>query len=304
MKTLITLGRKASLGEHAQMMILSQHLKKYKPDWEIDFEGGTGNTSCLRTWFKTIYHQPQTVPNHAQYDKIIPIKKVKQISDLAEYALKYSVPPTMTTEWLREMELIPIEGLYRYNLKVSQRIKLKVAQKLKRMPTRRGRVCIQFKKDSSMYDNTLSMQCFTSICNVLNKSNYTPIHLAWDESFPKPHNNRYSVWGHEYEGDAETILALLQSSVLIITVGPGITHLAASTSVPTIAIWDKSHPIHEIDFCDNVTHIMKNNLKSNILTSHRSKLFTYFNTRYKHREYKDLEHALINNYLPSFLDLV
>ena len=88
------------------------------------------------------------------------------------------------------------------------------------------------------------------------------------------------------------IAALIAKMDLFVGIDSGPLHVAGATETPSIGVWIRHHPMNFYDLCDNVHHLLRRESRSDIRGLNKMAAENYFQRRYRHTYYTNLEKAL------------
>jgi ADP-heptose:LPS heptosyltransferase/2-polyprenyl-3-methyl-5-hydroxy-6-metoxy-1,4-benzoquinol methylase len=283
------------LGDAVQLTAVLKHLRKQRPDWDIDVASLVGKHSAFSGLCRNTFAIDRDSLNQSEYGQVFRL-------DWEECRTpKSDCPSTKVTQCLSTVfQLSPVNDLCKYEVAQSELATSRARQYLESIcdagADQNGRfpaVLIHYEGNTSSDKKNLSHELVREVCEVVLTSGAVPVILDWDRRSPLPDGVRihnpgpdHPLWGDIGTGDAEMLAALIEASRLMIGVDSGPLHVAGATSTPTIGVWTHHHPVHYFDLADNVLHLVPGNHEQ---LAHGAPALAFFTQNYKFRTYKQLD---------------
>lgn len=263
MKVLIIFNH--GLGDAVQFTSVLQHLKKYKPEWEISLLAKRGKHSAALGYCEQIWHDQEPAPDQAAFEKVF---------DLGwwENSNRYGdCPNTKVTNCLREVfNIEPDPELLNYKVNVTDDSLRRTEQYLKSIGAKKGDngrykvVMMHYEGNTSTNKKNVAHEVASAACELATDLGYIPVILDWDKRSPLPDNKRIfnpgvhakDIWGGFGSGDAETLTALISQVSLFIGIDSGPQKCAGATQTPSIGLWHAHSPVQFMDLCTNHVHLV------------------------------------------------
>lgn len=292
------------LGDAVQFIIVLKHLKKEYPNWEIYTETTYGKEGCFNELVKFTYNVHDFPSNPKNFDKVINILFPEPNANTSDLSARFKVPSTKPTDAIvNDLKLQPDPKLFKYEIKIEEKIKNMVKDYMDTIPNKNGIVTIHYHASSSPFNKDIHESDLVKVCNNLIHNGYTPLILDWKGSripdqkriFTPESSN--SIWMGKSHGDAAVIASIIEQSKLFIGVDSGPLHIAGSTSTPSIGYWKFHHPVHYYDF-SHVVHMVQHDHLKYMKSKKIEVTDGFFQENYKHRWYSS------NNRANSIIDTI
>jgi FkbM family methyltransferase len=286
------------IGDAIQLTAVLQHLRKYRPEWELYLWALRGKHSVGHGYCKRVWHDQQLKPAREDFDRVFKL-------DWWECGHCYAdSPSTKAAQCLRDVfGLQPDPELMRYKLHVSDQAREVTRDYLEGIGCRKlpgGRynaVAVHYEGNTSVTRKNLDHATISELCESLIGAGFVPLILDWDKRSPLPDGKRihcpgvnpFDPWGGFGSGDAERLTALISQCSLFVGIDSGPQKAAAATDTPAIGVWTFHHPIHFLDLAPNVLNLVPEWL--------RPECPDYFAAHYRHRPYGALVPVLVEEAL-------
>lgn len=286
-KVLITC--KHGLGDAAQITIILQHIKAYRPDWQVDMLTTYGKHSCFFSQCNRSLIMGQDHPDRRSYNKVINL-----LWDEPRNSIRENVPATKPTVALvNEMQIEPDPSLFHYKINVPFKSRDLARRYVESLPQNNGIILVHYEGNSSGPRKNIHPNAVRLLANHFIKFGYLIIILDWDYRSslikenssilcPNVHN---PIWEAKGTGNAATIAALIGHAKLFVGIDSGPLHIAGATRIPTIGIWTNNHPAHFYDLADNVTHLIPYDARRYIRGGSKDRVIHYFEKNYQYGYY-------------------
>jgi hypothetical protein len=295
------------LGDSTQLSCVAQHLRKHRPEWEIDVASGIGKHSVFHGLCRRSLILDRDPIDYAQY------RWVFDVGWYECYSVYADSPCTKVCNTLREnFGIVPEFDLLKYRIEVGPVARRDTAAYLSAITDTPGNgkpfpaVAIHYQANTSAWKKDLRHELVAKLCEELLAHGYTPIILDWDRRSPLPDQRRIfcpavgpgDLWGNTGTGDAERLAALMSQCALVIGVDSGPLHVAGATETRTLGVWSGHSPVQFYDLCPNVTHLVPSTWRTVPPCQNRIAA-QFFEEHYAFRLYDDLERTLISTALET-----
>ncbi|MBS0261819.1 MAG: FkbM family methyltransferase [Planctomycetes bacterium] len=284
-------------GDAIQLTIILKHLRKYRPNWNVDVAALVGKHSAFHGLCRNIYILEREFPPCCDYGQRFNL-------DWNECHSVYSDSPSTKAErCLREeFGITPDPELCSYSIQVREGARDLARQYLETVcrvtATEGGRypvVLIHFEGNTSADHKNIPSPIVARLCEDIIDAGHVPVILDWDYRNTLADgvrifcpDQRAELWHGTGTGDAESLAALIERASLVVGIDSGPLHVAAATSTPTLGIWTRHHPLHYCSLSANVTHVVPRN-HAELLRGDRKTGTAYFSDHYQFQLYDDLE---------------
>ena len=289
------------LGDTAQFTVVLKHIRRYRPEFEIDLVVGRGKHTIYGPELcHAVYHESMSWPSG-------PYDTVKGVGFYENYDGYHDRPGSKVTNCLKhEFGLDKWDAdLGRYSCQRRPPAMEKAASYLASIGCKRnshGRynaLLLHFKGNTSEQKKNLDQWQAEEVVRLAQRAGRIPVVLDWDRRntlvdqatvfCPEPGPN--DIWGGFGSGDAEVLACLIQQAEAFIGIDSGPLHVAASTETPTLGVWRGHHPIQFFDPAENTTHLIPASHRSLPPCCDHPKQADFFTKHYLWRTYEG-EHGL------------
>jgi FkbM family methyltransferase len=168
------------------------------------------------------------------------------------------------------------------------------------MTTLAGRyVLIHYQGNSARQNKNLDERAVAALCEEVIARGHIPVILDWDRRSGLVDQRRvfcpggdHPLWDGRGHGDGATLAALAAGAAWCVGIDSGPGHVFGATATPTVIVWTRHHPLHYYGLSRNVTHLVPSNHRE-LLRGDRDLGLRYFEAKYEHRVYWDLERSLV-----------
>lgn len=245
-RVLVSLTRGYGLGDAVQMSAVLRHVKKYRPEWTVDFQAEPGRESVGRGHCANIfcYGQQPDVRYGAEV----------QIVLYDTFANWHDRPNTRVTSCLHEkfgLEWDSECGRYQVLVRPETR-------ELARRLIPRNSVAIHYSGDSAKHKKDLTVEQAQEICEQVKKFGFSPLILDWriDPLSINIKGVRSLGFDPILGRDAEVQCAVLSECIAFVGVDSGPSKCASATDTPSLVCWTGHHPAPFHDPAPNTTHLV------------------------------------------------
>jgi FkbM family methyltransferase len=292
-KTKVLIHFTHGLGDAVQLTCVLQHLRKYRPDWELYLQALRGKHSAGYGHCRRVWHDQEPQPDHAFFDRVFRLGWYENYNGYPD------CPNTKVTNCLREVFGIqPDPALLRYRLHVGEEVVRATGRYLEgigcqQLPGGRyNAAAIHYQGNTSTGKKNLTHEEASALCEVVIDAGQVPVVLDWDRRSPLPDGRRVfnpgvhpdDVWGGFGSGDAERIAALVGQCSLFVGIDSGPQKCAGATDTPAIGVWKSHSPVQFMDLCDNFTHLVPDDFHRTPPCQNRA-VAAYFVNHYRFRTY-------------------
>lgn len=270
-----------------------KHLRKHRPDWQIDVRCGRGKHTALIGLCHRVWHDQEGDPP-GPYDTSADIGWYENYSRFEDR------PNTKITNCLSEVFGIPYDpSLARYEIHYDPSYRTRAAEYLKSLGAEefdngRYRVVIfHYEGNTSTWKKNLKHWQVKMLCDHVRQLGRVPVVFDWDRRSPLPdghtvfcpHTGKGDLWGGFGSGDAAMIAALIASAEAYVGIDSGPGKCASATHTPTLIAWRDHHPMQFHDPANNTVHLVPTDWR-NIPPAERPAIAEYFDKHYRRLEYQ------------------
>ena len=269
------------LGDCVQLTAVLRHLRKHRPDWEIDVRVGPGRASLFDGLCRKAF-EGATQPS-GPYDRIIHL------------AFPESHTETKTTRCLREVfDIVPSVELLAYEVKPGPEVLTVAADYYRSLglePDAAGKfpvVFAHYKGNSSAARKNLPDSALVPLADRCHALGMRLVVLDLDARTDPVLADRPAVtlirdWTF---CDAAKIAALTELSTCWLGIDSGPGHVGGATSTPGVVVWTRHHPVRFYDWSmPHVLHLIPADLDR---LSPRKAGRAVLDRYYRHATYHDL----------------
>ncbi len=289
------------LGDVVQSSVIITHLKKYRPNWTVDYKCGHGKHTAVQHLVNRIFTDKGEQPNDEDYKTIV------DIAFYENYLHEEGVPNSKVVNCLKEVFGLKYDHeLSRYDIKIGFVVEERAEKYLQSIGCKRtenfafpayhgpyNAVIIHPQGNTSQHKKNLADWQVKRIIEVVLSANRIPIVLDWDNRCKlidqrtvfNPGCHADDIWGGFGSGDAETIAALISLSELFIGVDSGPGKVASATETPSLICWHGHHPIQFHDPAPNTVHLVPDHHRKMTPVDDRPGIYEYFERAYRFRTY-------------------
>lgn len=287
----VLLKQSYGLGDDVQFSIVLAHLRRLRPEWQVDVEAGNGRSTMYRDLCRRVFnsHDAAVRPVREEYDA------VRSVPMIEPDECFFDSPASKPILLLRRLfKLQPIEELCRYQIAVDADDLARACACLARLAPPSGRMAlIHYQGYTHRRIKNINEQHVVQLCRRLKAAGVAPIILDFDrtsalvrEGVAVGIHGDDPLWGTGGI-DASLIAALIRQVALFVGIDSGPGHCAGATDTPSLIYWGKGlHPLHFFDLADNVTHLVRAKHGDDLLGD-RGVGLDYFRRRYQHCLYRD-----------------
>jgi ADP-heptose:LPS heptosyltransferase len=282
------------LGDVVQFVVVLKHLKKHRPDWQIDVRCGRGKHSALRGFCNAVWHDQEPEPPHKLYDTVADIgwyENYLHFGDRPNSKITNCLQEVFGLGWDRE--------LARYEIKLSGDCRGKVANYLRSIGCREvaaekyNAFVIHYEGNTSTWKKNLSHWQAKVLIDHALAAGRVPVLLDWDGRSPLADNKRVfrppvgkgDIWGEFGSGDAETIAALIHMAEAFVGIDSGPGKCASATGTPSLSIWRDHSPVQFHDPCPTTMHLVPADWRS-VPPCEDNQVASFFEAHYRFRVYR------------------
>lgn len=285
------------LGDNVQFTSVIRHLRKYRPNWIIDFVSDKPHAATGLVRNAVGYNDPLPSTN---YDREIDVHL------LDTFMAFPNKPNTRVTSCLHErfgMEWDAECGQYEINiaektmLAASNFLGMMTAKKfsvMNRMMVKGGFpiVGIQYEGDSSQDKKNLTKHQAAEICDCVLSHDRIPLLLDWRNKSELPDGKYIHTTGRlsvsdEWGRDAQMNAAIISQCEAFVGIDSGPGKCASATETPTLICWTGHHPALFHDPAPNTTHLVPANHREMDLLRGNAAVADWFEANYFWWTYRD-----------------
>lgn len=270
-RVLVSLYKGYGLGDSVQMSCVLQHIRKYRPDWIVDYQAEEGKHQIGRG----------LVENHFAYGELYPSEHYDAEVQLILYNRWYGWsdrPNTRVSSCLHErLDLNWDRECSRYIINVSTSVKNWAIQTVPN-----NSIGFHYLGDSAYANKNLSFEQADLVRETIRELGYFP----------------YIMGRHIPKGyDAEVNTAIISECKAFIGIDSGPGKCASATDTPSLIVWIAHHPAEFHDPAPNTTHLVPENYHSLHPVCNDSKVIKFFEENYNIIKYKEDPVEEIGNWL-------
>lgn len=259
MNVLISLYKGYGLGDAVQMSAVLRHVRKYRPEWIVDFQAEAGRESVGRGIAHNVFVYGEPYP-HDHYDAEV------QILLYDTWANWGDRPNTRVSSCLHDRFGLPWDvECGRYQINVSRDVVYQVREYMIQVEANRpnlhpipGVVAFHYQGDSSSNKKDLSHAQADKICDAIRQLRRIPLLLDWRNQWPPRHTPGIACvpkspdWGRS----AEYNCAVISQCEAFVGIDSGPSKCASATNTPALVVWTGHHPAPFHDPAPNTTHLV------------------------------------------------
>lgn len=277
-----------------------KHIRRYRPDWEVDIVVGRGKHTALFGLCRGVYHDQEPRPSG-------PYDSVKGCGMFENYCGMIDRPGTKITNCLRDEFGINQwdADLGRYTCARGGVAAEKARGYLKSIGCVQNRggkfnaVLLHFRGNTSPDKKNLFQWQAEAVVRLALRLGRVPVVLDWDNRntivdqksvfCPVPGPN--DIWGGFGSGDAEVLACLIQASEAFVGIDSGPGKVASSTDTPSLVCWRGHHPIQFHDPAPNTVHLIPHSHRRLPPVCDEPRMAVFFEKNYLSRTYEG-DHGL------------
>lgn len=254
------------LGDALQLSVVLKHLKRYRPDWEVDVLAGRGKHSALEGLCHASYHDQGQFPT-GPYDQLLGITFAENYNNFHD-----GRPGSKVTNCLRdEFGLDEWDAdLGRYYCHRPAEAGGRAEEYLRSVGCAKNEggkynaVVLHYAGNTSEQKKNLAHWQAEALVDLARKLGRVPVVLDWDDRCPLadqkrafcPRPGEGDIWGNFGSGDAATIACLVHAAEAFVGIDSGPAHVAAATDTPSLVCWIGHHPMQFFDPAPNCLHLV------------------------------------------------
>ena len=247
-----------------QLSVVLKHLKKYRPNWQVDVLCGRGKHGALGSLCHQVYYEQAQV-NGVHYDQAIDLYWWEN------YNAYTDKPNSKITNCLREVfGLDWDESLAEYHVDVSEEDRRVARTYLRsigcKMTERKfNAVLLHYQGNTSPEKKNLDHRQAEGIVRWILRAGRVPVLLDWDRRSGLPDQRTVfnpgigpdDIWGDIGTGDASRIAALVEVAEAFVGVDSGPGKVASAVpGTPALIVWLRHLPIQFHDPARATTHLI------------------------------------------------
>ncbi len=278
------------LGDCVQLTAILRHLRRFRPDWEVDVRCGLGRPSLFAGLCRRAFHTGEA-PDR-DYDRVIADGFPESLTETKTlHALRHTyhltpVVELLAYEWQPQTDDLEAARAYYHSLGLAE-------WSDGRYPV----VVAHYKGNSVAGRKSLPDAAILPLADRCHALGLTLVVLDWDERTAPvvryhpavamcTHFTAPDLWRHQGCGDAARIAALMELAVCWLGIDSGPGHVGGATTTPGVVVWTGHHPVRYYDYAmPQVLHLVPPDLdRLPPGKAGRAILDRY----YRHRTYTDL----------------
>lgn len=268
MNVLIKFGH--GLGDAVQLTLVLKHIKKQRPEWNVDVVSGIGKSSCFRGLCRNSYESESQASG--KYDSTFNLGWFENYN-----GYKDRQHTKVTNSIDEELGLVFDPKIVGYQIDTTDEEnrdavayldsitdKKFVDYEAKTKKIKHRIVVLHYQGNTSQEKKNLHPNQVKALIWFLVSNGYKIVLLDWDNRSDLVDNvnvfcpdSNHPLWKKRGTGDAATIKALIENSALFVGIDSGPGHVAgACENTKALIVWTGHHPMQFYDPCDNVKHII------------------------------------------------
>lgn len=299
------------LGDAVQLTVVLQHLREFRPDWNVYVWAMRGKHSAAAGLCKRVWHDQEAFTTELHFDNVFDLGWWECYESYADS------PSTKACKALREeFGITPVERLCRYSVAVSNSADATAKRYLDSIDAaalesgKRAAVLLHYEGNTSPWKKNIDHATAGRILDAVRLLGYKPVLLDWDRRSPhasfgwvhNPSPGPGDIWGEFGSGDAEMITALAQNCEMCIGIDSGPQKCMIASGSQTIAVWTGHSPVQFSDLSGNATHLVSSKWRE-IPPCQNPVVAAYFRNKYRYREYDDVGDSVIQLLRENLKDL-
>lgn len=299
---LIQLHKGYGLGDAVQMSAVLRHVRKYRPDWIVDFMAEPGREEVGYGIAHNVCTYDVPIKSEVLYDRVIEIVLYDTFCAWPDR------PNTRVTSCLHEKFGIPWNrevGGYEINITPNARQQAAnflgsitghtVTFPIETSPAWRWKVknkivCVHYQGDSSPERKNLTHEQANAVCDAIIARGRIPLLLDWRGKWPlgdKP--GVASVAGlpqrESWGKSAQMNTAIISQCEAFVGIDSGPGKCATASGTPSLICWTGHHPALFHDLSENTTHLVPEWHREMDLLQENQAVADYFEKNYHWRSY-------------------
>lgn len=255
MRVLISLTKGYGLGDAVQASVVLQHIRKFRPEWRVDFQAEEGYHQVGRGIVENTFAYGQ--PYHKLYDieeRIVLYNKWYNYTDRPNTHVCVFLKERMGIDWSADCG--------RYRIQVPR-------QKTGVVPVYEAAVAVHAKGRTATDRKDLSDRQIALIgSNILDRG-WRPLFLSGNST------------------DIGSICTLISRCEAFVGIDSGPAKCASATKTPSLVVWTGHHPAMYHDPSPNTTHLVPENYKGLLPVVEDHEVIRWFEANYRVRFYKE-----------------
>lgn len=290
------------LGDVTQATVILKHLRKYRPDWVVDFRCGRGKHTAAVGLCNKVWHDAEPEPPASDYSTVV------EPGFWENYNHERDQPNSKVINCLKEVFGIAWDpALGRYEVRVRDAALRRAMCYLQSIGCQQyddggfNAIIIHYEGNTSAHRKNLRHWQAASLCEMAIRAGRIPIILDWDKRSPLPDGKRIynpptgagDIWGGFGSGDAETIAALIGLAEAYVGVDSGPGKIASATDTPSLICWTGHHPLQFHDPAPNTMHLVPDDHRHMNPLNGDEQMLAFFTAYYQHATYTNGAHGLV-----------
>lgn len=251
MNILISLHRGYGLGDAVMMLAVLKHVRKYRPEWVIDFQAEEGRHCVGRGIAHNTFVYGSSYP-HEHYDGEFGILLYDKWYGWTDR------PNTLVSSCLHETFNLPWDRTCgRYEIRIGNDA---YRNAMSLVP--RSAVALHYRGDSAANYKNLTPLHALSICHEIKSVGRVPLLIDWRNESVLPSESKgiqtvgRSFLSRKWGTSAEMNAAVISQCQAFIGIDSGPAKCASATNTPSLVIWTGHHPAKYHDPAPNTIHLV------------------------------------------------
>lgn len=285
---LISLHRGYGLGDAVQMSAVLRHLRKFRPNWIIDYRAEPGRQTPGNGIVNTTFCYGEPFPRDYYHCE----------AELVLYDNFYNYndrPNTRVTSCLHERFGLHWDAeCARYQVNVPELCNLDVAGFFVSTIgyySKKRAVAVHYQGDSDKVNKDLTHEQANEICNHILNFGRVPLLLDWRDAMPVGKRADVKTTGRlpkslEWGRDAAYNCAVISQCEAFVGIDSGPGKCASTTDTPALVTWTGHHPAPFHDPAQNTTHLVPVGYHGLKPVCNDAGVMNWFEANYNVRQYE------------------
>lgn len=301
LNALISLHKGYGLGDAVQMSAVLKHVRKYRPEWIIDYQAEEGRHQVgVGIAHKTFaFGTPYPTERYDVDIQMLLFDTWHGYTDRPNTRVSSCLKERFGLDWDEEC------GRYQVNVSNDARRSAKYVMH-DWIPNGQRAVAVHYMGDSSPAQKNLSDDQAGKICDCIIKLGRTPLLLDWRDVSPLAgHSGVRTTGGTGFSrwwgGCAEMNTAVISQCEAFVGIDSGPAKCASAIDVPSLVVWTGHHPAPFHDPAPNTTHLVPEGVHQLPPICGNRAVMDWFDAHYNFRTYRDDPIPEVTNWLRKAL---
>lgn len=280
MNVLVSLYKGYGLGDAVQMSAVLRHLRKYRPEWVIDYRAEDGKHQCGRGIAASTFAYGEE-PAGKRYDAEAEIILYDTWANWGDR------PNTRVSSCLHERFGLGWDAeCGRYKVEVGWGVCSAIRM---RLPSNARVVAVHYRGDSAKDRKDLTHAQAQAIFARVSALGRLTLLLDWRgevNDYGGQRVNTTARWPKSWGGDAEYNCAVIRQCEAFVGIDSGPGKCASATDTPALIVWHGHHPAPFHDPATNTTHLVPEGYHGMFPVCDDAGVIAWFEANYNVRFYQ------------------